>query len=530
MVTISATASDDVGVSSVEFLQDDVLVATDDAAPFSYRWEIDVNDNGASSWTARASDAAGNSTTSASLDLSVSIASGGGIVDTTPPEVQIDTPLNGTTYTTAGPISVAATATDNEGVVKVEFYRNGALRTIDTVPPFGFSTELTVASNGSYALEARAYDDYGNAATSSPVNVTVDITPSGGPDPESGTWNLTSDSLAFDGITDFTITIDGNRQVTDLSYVFNGIARSFSGSDITRSAVDVDLDNNVNISIDWRGDNGLDLDEGILNDARNVVTGLLDYHIWDNDDLEAGFDGATLAREDVGGSADTTAPSVTITSPADGTLITSRESVTVVADAADDVGVTKVEFYRNGVLRSIDAVAPYEWTRELSSVSNGDYSLTARAYDAAGNVTTSSAVNLTINIPSSGGSGAPLEGIWTFDSITLAVNGVTDLKITVDSNLNVTDISYNLKGSPRNFSAAFIDSGAMDLDANGDFDIEVEWDDCTTCLGSDNSITFGGGLNSNQDVATGTIIFSFVEDDPDIIVVVGEGSATVLKQ
>ena len=45
---------------------------------------------------------------------------------------------------------------------------------------------------------------------------------------------------------------------------------------------------------------------------------------------------------------DVTAPTVAITSPADGASLQKKSTVTISADASDDVGVTKVEFYVNG--------------------------------------------------------------------------------------------------------------------------------------------------------------------------------------
>jgi hypothetical protein len=73
--------------------------------------------NGTHSWTARAYDAAGNSTTSSGASLTVNI----GSTDTTPPAVSITSPASGTTYTTAQTVTLTATASDNVGVTKVEF-------------------------------------------------------------------------------------------------------------------------------------------------------------------------------------------------------------------------------------------------------------------------------------------------------------------------------------------------------------------------------------------------------------------------
>lgn len=102
-----------------------------------------------------------------------------------------------------------------------------------------------------------------------------------------------------------------------------------------------------------------------------------------------------------GGSSDTTAPSVSISSPADGAVVSGTTLVT--ANASDDVGVAKVEFYLDGALTATDTSAPYEWSWNTTSASDGGHSLTARASDAAGNTSTSSAVDVTVSNGSSSG-------------------------------------------------------------------------------------------------------------------------------
>lgn len=93
--------------------------------------------------------------------------------------------------------------------------------------------------------------------------------------------------------------------------------------------------------------------------------------------------------------ADTTAPTVSITSPASGSTV--GGNVTVSATASDNVAVTKVELRVNGVVSVTDLAAPYSFSWNTSSLSNGSYSLTARAYDAANNTTTSATINLVVN-------------------------------------------------------------------------------------------------------------------------------------
>ncbi len=65
--------------------------------------------------------------------------------------------------------------------------------------------------------------------------------------------------------------------------------------------------------------------------------------------------------------------------------------------ATDNVGVTQVRFYKNGVLAVTDTAAPWGATLNFNNASvNTDYTVTAQAYDAAGNVSTST---VTVNKP-----------------------------------------------------------------------------------------------------------------------------------
>ena len=70
-VAINASASDNVGVTRVEFYDGATLKGTVTSAPYSYNWSIVATDAGSHPWTAKAYDAANNVGTSAGLTLVV---------------------------------------------------------------------------------------------------------------------------------------------------------------------------------------------------------------------------------------------------------------------------------------------------------------------------------------------------------------------------------------------------------------------------------------------------------------------------
>jgi len=92
---------------------------------------------------------------------------------------------------------------------------------------------------------------------------------------------------------------------------------------------------------------------------------------------------------------DTTAPAANITSPANAATV--GGSLTVNASATDNVGVTRVELFVDGQLRTSDTSSPYSFTVDTNTMANGAHTLQVRGYDAAGNVGTSSNVTVTVN-------------------------------------------------------------------------------------------------------------------------------------
>jgi parallel beta-helix repeat protein len=94
-------------------------------------------------------------------------------------------------------------------------------------------------------------------------------------------------------------------------------------------------------------------------------------------------------------SADATPPTVTLTAPSAGTV---SGTVTISASASDNVGVAGVQFRLQGAnLGPEDTTNAYSISWNTTTVSNGSYSLTATARDAAGNTTTSPPRTVTVS-------------------------------------------------------------------------------------------------------------------------------------
>lgn len=76
--TLTADASDDVGVARVEFLLDGALLGSDTAAPYAYAWNSATAANGTHVLQARAVDLTDNTGTSAQVNVTVANGGGGG--------------------------------------------------------------------------------------------------------------------------------------------------------------------------------------------------------------------------------------------------------------------------------------------------------------------------------------------------------------------------------------------------------------------------------------------------------------------
>ncbi|MBW3625278.1 MAG: S8 family serine peptidase [Armatimonadetes bacterium] len=218
-VTITADASDNVGVTTVEFYANGELIGSDTIAPYSASWDTALQPNGYYTLTVVASDAAGNRSSSSSGNRVQNITP-----DTSPPGVGIMAPLWATTVT--GAVTVMAEAWDDTGVTQVEFHVNGELIGTDTTAPYSMDWDTTVLPNGYHSLTVTASDAAGNRTSSSSgntvQNITPDTTPPGvgitGPQwasTVSGTVTITADAWDDTGVTQVEFYVNGELIGTD---------------------------------------------------------------------------------------------------------------------------------------------------------------------------------------------------------------------------------------------------------------------------------------------------------------------------
>ena len=175
---------------------------------------------------------------------------------------------------------------------------------------------------------------------------------------------------------------------------------------------------------------------------------------------------------------DTTSPAVSISSPSSGSTV--KGTATVNITATDNVGVTKVDLFVNGSLFATDTTSPFSFAWDTTTVTDGTYTITASAYDAAGNMAQSSSVSAKIvNTPdfvvptvaiTSPGNGAIIGNSATITVSATDNIGVTKTELYIDGLLkassNTGSLSWNWNSRKVASGSHIITSKAVDAAGN----------------------------------------------------------------
>ncbi len=162
-ITLSASATDNVGVIRVDFYVDNVLKGSKTSAPYSITLNSTTLSNASHSYVAKAYDASNNVGSSTAFNFTIN----NPVSDTTAPTVSVTTPGS------SGMITLSASASDNVGVSLVEFYVDGVLKGSTNIAPYTLALNSTTLSNASHTLSAKAYDAANNVGTSNTASFTV---------------------------------------------------------------------------------------------------------------------------------------------------------------------------------------------------------------------------------------------------------------------------------------------------------------------------------------------------------------------
>jgi hypothetical protein len=373
----------------------------------------------------------------------------------------------------SGVAGVNVSASDNVGVSKVELYVNGSLYASYGSAPYNFSWDTTRYANGSCTLTAKAYDAAGNAGQSVGVTLNVANSASTPSTPPQGSYSLWS-SGTVTGVTNgadssvelgVKFTSDVAGYITGIRFyksssntgTHTGTLWSSTGTKLATATFSSETAsgwqqvtfsspvaiaakttyvasyhcNNGYFSVDrtYFSTKGADapplhapVSAGVYAYGSSSIFPKTTYsgsNYW----VDVVFTPSTTT----GGSSDTMAPTVSIGSPASGATVVGTASVSV--SAGDNVGVSKVELYANGTLVGTDTASPYTFSWDTTRSANGSCTLTAKAYDAAGNVGQSAGV--TVNVSNSATS-PPVQttySIWSATSVPVVASAGADSSV-----------------------------------------------------------------------------------------------------
>ena len=163
-VSVDASASDNVGVTHVDLLANNTLVASDNSSPFLFSWDSTKTPDGIVKLVAYAYDAAGNYSASSTVVLNVKNTYVQNTVDTTPPTVIISNPVSGSKVGLK--VTISASAKDNIGVANTSLYIDGKLVTSVTGGSLAYNWNTRKVSTGMHTIGVTTVDTSGNTVTS----------------------------------------------------------------------------------------------------------------------------------------------------------------------------------------------------------------------------------------------------------------------------------------------------------------------------------------------------------------------------
>lgn len=258
-------------------------------------------------------------------------------------------------------------STDNVGVTGYRIYRNGVAVGTSTTTTY---QDTGLAAGTTYNYTVRAYDAAGNQSSDSAVASATTQTP----DTTAPSVTLTSpaDTATVSGTITISANATDNVAVTGVAFALDGT--QIGGNDtITPYSTTLDTTTVAN---------GTHTVRATAYDAAGNST----------------YSEVTITIDNQAPPVDTTPPTAAITAPADSSTVSG--TVTITADASDDVAVAGVKFFVNGTqIGSEITTAPYSTSWNTTSLANGGATLTAIARDTAGNTTTTTAVQVMINNP-----------------------------------------------------------------------------------------------------------------------------------
>jgi hypothetical protein len=378
IVNVVANAEDERSIQKVAFYINGDSLGLDTTYPYTYSWNTEnYSDSTQHTIYARAWDGGNNIATSPVINVTVYPRTGiqG---DSEAPTALILYPIGGSTV--AGVVKVSVDIADNVSLDSLAFFVDGILETAVSDPSSPWTYDwntVPLADSLAHALYFKVFDGAGNYVTVTST-VTIYSVVSANPDVTAPTIEFLYPIAGSTVAGDITVAADfaDDRVVSKIEFYVDGILETSSTTPSspwvyswdTSSKAD-SLEHNLYLkAYDSAGNIGT---------ATNTVTV---------------FSTTSSAEPDV------SIPTAAFLYPLAGTEITGNVQVSV--DLFDNVGVTRAEFYVDGVLSTSANNPSVPWIFTWNTASKADgllHSIYVKVYDAAGNIGTTGLTTLTVN-------------------------------------------------------------------------------------------------------------------------------------
>ncbi|HSW85809.1 MAG TPA: Ig-like domain-containing protein [Candidatus Saccharimonadales bacterium] len=337
-------------------------------------------------FTIQAVDSAGNASTAGASNYNVF---GADVFNVGSPLIIVNTALTGTTIpttptnlyspsgTTTGGINLTWSAsTSPTGIAGYHVYRNGLQwATVTTNSYNDPATDLNPTNNntgsGQYYYYVEAFDSAGNISAPSEEGYVTSPHTLSTSDSTAPTGSITTptNSSNVTGTVTFQASASDNVGVTNVTYwLMNGYNNI--GCQLYTSPYTCSWDTT-------KYSNGPVTIYAEIYDASNNYITTTPINLTINN----------------GGNSDTIPPTVSITSPTNNSSVSGTVSVN--ANASDNVSLANVVFQIDGNVVATDTASPYVYSWDTTKISNGTHNITAIATDSSGLTATS---NVQVNV------------------------------------------------------------------------------------------------------------------------------------
>ena len=424
-VHITAYAFDDVELEMVSVYLNDSLIIESKEAPYEYYWPTSnsVEDEYHIIY-ARAQDVAGNISQTNPIRVLVDN------VDNINPTGTILFPYTGQTL--SGEITIIIEANDNESISFVRLYKdNDTLATLTELPYTYIWNTTDEVDDITYSLFVHVQDVGGNQITLGPISVLIDNYEPSDNIPPTGTITSPASAATVSGTVDIQVSAYDDVEMGFVDFIIDGSAvyqdtyHPYEYSWSTLEATE-DSDHIININ---------------LTDVAGNTRALFPITVFVNNVEEP----------------DIVPPTVVMYEPAANQSISGTVNISVIA--TDDVGINRVEFYRNYELESTITSFPYsyEWNSTIIE-DDTEHTWYAKAYDTSENYSQTQPLAVIVN---NDDNESP-SGFFLYPYAGQTVDSIVVIQVSASDNIEISHVEFFMDGSS--------------LGTNSDSTYTINWD------------------------------------------------------